>query len=67
MTLQLEGGDTFTMLNPDGVECTCQRRDCRCHCHRCGSRNLVWESWGSYLDKDLVCQNCKWTQSLWNC
>ena len=55
------------------ADCTCNNvtimyHRCRCTCDKCGSKNLLWQSWGSgYLDKDLVCQNCKHIQSTWNC
>lgn len=56
----------------DGLlHCTCGRpaqgNSCRCYCPRCGSTNLRWERWGSYLDKDLVCQKCRYEVSSWDC
>lgn len=44
-----------------------RRMPCRCTCSRCASRNLRWEPWGSYLDKDLVCQDCRHLQDTWDC
>lgn len=51
--------------------CTCRRPArglmCRCLCDKCKSRDLGWQSWGAYLDKDLVCRNCGYVQDIWNC
>lgn len=51
--------------------CTCQRGSrnltCRCTCPACGSTDLVWEKWGVYLDKDLVCQSCQHVVDYWDC
>lgn len=51
--------------------CSCGRTEkgwtCRCTCSKCGGRSLVWEAWGSYLDKDLVCRDCQHVQDTWNC
>lgn len=51
--------------------CNCERCNkgwtCRTRCDECGYTNLMWEAWGHYLDKDLICQNCKHTQDIWNC
>lgn len=52
-------------------ECTCGRPEhrstCRCTCSECWGRKLDWKSWGSYLDRDLVCQECGHTQDTWDC
>lgn len=59
--------EEFQDQNP----CICGRPDrglkCRCTCPECLSKNLAWEAWGSYLDKDLVCKDCKYTVDIWNC
>jgi hypothetical protein len=51
--------------------CHCKPEACHCDvyaevadsyrkfCQQCGGSNLQWEAWGSYLDKDLVCQDCR--------
>lgn len=38
-------------------------------CESCGASpdQFRWEAWGSYLDKDLVCQNCKHVVDVWDC
>ena len=57
-----------------GADCTCGRPErgltCRCTCDECGAagpRALLWEAWGAYLDKDLVCQACGHVQDIWDC
>jgi hypothetical protein len=41
--------------------------NCRCMCDKCGSRRLIWKPVGHYLDKDLICQDCGFTQDIWEC
>jgi len=43
------------------------RSTCRCTYSKCASRDLAWVSWGSYLDKDLKCQDCGYVQDYWDC
>jgi hypothetical protein len=59
--------------------CFCKPLTCHCdvyaevadsrrtYCQRCGSTDLMWESWGSYLDRDLVCQGCRHVVDIWDC
>lgn len=53
------------------IPCECGRParglTCRCKCGECGSQNLRWISWGSYLDRDLVCMYCNHVQDIWDC
>ena len=59
--------------------CHCKPEACHCdvlaeiadsyrkYCQKCGGTNLLWEAWGSYLDKDLVCQQCRHVVDIWDC
>jgi hypothetical protein len=68
---------TFEEIRRAGTErealstCTCGRPErgmkCRCVCDECGSRELGWKAWGSYLDRDLICVGCGHIQDIWNC
>jgi len=56
-------------MKTEAPECKCinKSRTCRCFCPKCESTDLAWEAWGSYLDKDLVCQNCNHVVDIWDC